>query len=102
MIKILLERKVEKKKLDALVAKLNDLRALALRQPGYIAGETFFKEEDPVDVLVISTWLSEDYWEAWTNSEKAIEINDSINSLIIGEAEINTYYTAQGVGITYE
>ena len=64
MIKVLLERKVEKKNLDKLVDKIKDLRALALRQPGYITGETFFSGEDPVVVLVIATCLNEEYLEA--------------------------------------
>jgi heme-degrading monooxygenase HmoA len=97
MIKVLQERRVEKKNFTKLIANLNDLRAAALRQPGYISGETLIKGNNPVDVLVISTWHSEEYWKAWTTSEERIEINDIINSIIDGEAKVSIYFLAPGL-----
>jgi heme-degrading monooxygenase HmoA len=96
MVKVMQERRVKKKNLARLVAMLNDLRATAIRQPGYVTGETLIKGNDPIDVLVISTWISEDHWKAWTTSEERIELNDMITGIIEGEARINIYQVPTG------
>lgn len=91
MIKVLQERRVKRKNFAKLNANLNDLRSAALQQPGYVTGETLIKGIDPIDVLVISTWISEDHWKAWITSEERIDLNDISNSLIEGEAKISIY-----------
>ena len=91
MIKVFQERRVKKENYARLIAYLTDLRAAALRQPGYLTGETLVKGNDLIDVLAISTWVSEDYWKAWTTSEQRIELNDMINRLISEEAKISIY-----------
>ena len=96
MIKVLQERRVKKRNFAKLIANLNDLRSAALHQPGYVTGETLIKGKDPIDVLVISTWISEDHWKAWTTSEERIEINDMVNSLIDGDAKISIYEVPSG------
>jgi heme oxygenase (mycobilin-producing) len=96
MIKVLQERRVRKRNFIKLIAQLNDLRSAALHQPGYVTGETLTKGKDPIDVLVISTWISEDHWKAWTTSEERIEINDMVNSLIDGDAKISIYEVPSG------
>jgi heme oxygenase (mycobilin-producing) len=91
MIKVLLERQVTKKNYNKLMEQLIDLRTAALRQPGYISGETLVKGNDPIDVMTISTWMSEDYWKAWTTARVRIELNDLVNRLIEGEAKVGIY-----------
>ncbi len=91
MIKVLIERRVKKMNQAKLVAHLIDLRAAALRQPGYFSGETLVKGNDPVDILTISTWLTEANWNAWTTSEERIELNDMIIPLIDGETKVSIY-----------
>ena len=96
MIKVLIERSVKKNNFTKLIAHLNDLRSAALHQPGYVTGETLIKGDDPADVLVISTWISEDHWKAWTTSEERIELNDLVNSMIEGDAKISIYNVPAG------
>jgi heme oxygenase (mycobilin-producing) len=96
MIKVLLERRVKKRNFAKLVANLHDLRSAALRQPGYVTGETLVKGTDPIDVLVISTWISEDHWKAWTTSEERIELEDIVNALIDGDVKTNVYEVPTG------
>ena len=98
MIKVLLERRVRRQNLGRLIAHLTDLRAVALSRIGYISGETLIKGDDPVDVLVISTWVTEDDWNAWTTSEERIELNNVINSLLEGEAKVSIYKVASEEG----
>ena len=91
MIKVFLERRVAKENYTKLIAALNDLRAASLHQPGYVIGETLIRGDDLIDVLVISTWISEAHWNAWTTLEKRITLNDLICHLIEGEIKISTY-----------
>jgi len=91
MIKALVERRVRKKNYEKLIDYLIDLRAAALHQPGYVSGETLVKGEEPIDVLTISTWMSEDYWKAWTTSEVRITLSDIIEHLIEGDEKVNIY-----------
>ncbi len=96
MIKVLLERRVKKANYGKLIDHLIDLRAAALRQNGYVSGETLVKENDLIDVLTISTWISEDHWKAWTTSEKRIELNTVVETLIEGEPKISIYEVPMG------
>jgi heme-degrading monooxygenase HmoA len=96
MVKVMQERRVKKKNLARLVAMLNDLRATAIRQPGYVTGETLIKGNDPIDVLVISTWISEDHWKAWTTSEERIVLNDIIYTIIERDASTSIYEVPAG------
>jgi heme-degrading monooxygenase HmoA len=91
MIKVLLERRVAKENLTRLIGHLIDLRAAALQQKGYVTGETLVKRNDTIDVLTISTWISEEHWKAWTTSATRIELDDIINGMIIGEPKVNIY-----------
>lgn len=59
--------------LPQLVPLLEEARALAFRQPGYISGETMRNVADPYEFLVISTWKSIEDWERWfANPERKI------------------------------
>jgi heme oxygenase (mycobilin-producing) len=94
MVKVLLERHVHKNDYEKMTGFLNDIRAKALRQPGYISGETLVKGDEPVDVLTIGTWISEEHWQAWFNSEARAELDNIISALILGEPTINVYKIA--------
>jgi len=55
MVKVLQERLVNRKDCHRLLECLEDLRAAALRQPGYVTGETLVKGVDAVAVLTVVT-----------------------------------------------
>jgi antibiotic biosynthesis monooxygenase (ABM) superfamily enzyme len=95
MIKVLLTRRVRPENSQRVLGLLTDLRAAALRQPGYVTGETVVRGEDPVEVLAIGTWLAEEYWNAWSTSEERIEIEDMIAPLLAGEPRFAVYHTPQ-------
>lgn len=91
MIKVLLERRVAKENLTRLIGYLVDLRAAALKQKGYVTGETLVKRNDAIDVMTISTWISEEHWKAWTTTATRIELDDIINGIIIGDPRVSIY-----------
>jgi len=95
MIKVLLTRRVRPENYGRVLGLLTDLRAAALRQPGYVSGETVVRGEDPIEVLAIGTWLAEEYWTAWSTSEERIEIEDMMAPLLGGEPRASVYHTAQ-------
>ena len=65
MIKVHIRRKVPPEKRDALQVLINQLRALTMGQPGYIAGETLKRVDAPAESLVVSKWQSTEYWKQW-------------------------------------
>jgi len=91
MIKVLLERRAKKDKYDYLMELLQDLRAVALHQAGYIAGETLVKADNPLDVLVISTWVSAEHWKTWLSNQNRLELTALIDSLVDGDTKITVY-----------
>ncbi|MDD4860331.1 MAG: antibiotic biosynthesis monooxygenase [Dehalococcoidales bacterium] len=91
MIKVLLERQVKRADFPKILEHLQDLRAAALYQPGYVFGETLLKGDDPVEVLVISTWASEEHWNAWLTSEERIELESANSHLLLDETKISVY-----------
>jgi heme oxygenase (mycobilin-producing) len=67
---------------DRLIELIHDLRMEAMKQPGYITGETLTNSEDPCDVVVISTWNKEEQWKAWDTSEKRLALTTPVRPLL--------------------
>jgi heme-degrading monooxygenase HmoA len=78
-----------------LLPHIIELRALAVRQPGYISGETFFHLDRPDECLVISRWTSLEYWQRWTGDPRRAELHANINKHLGTKKEYNVY----GVGL---
>ena len=93
MIKVLLIRRVKPENYHRVMGLLADLRAAALHQPGYVTGETIVRGEDPMEIMAIGTWLGEEYWTAWSTSQKRLEIEDMISPLLEGRAHASVYHT---------
>lgn len=94
MMKVLIKRNVRPENLERLTDLLLDLRAAAVRQPGYVMGETLVRGENPVEVLAIGTWLSPEHWRAWSTSQQRLELEAMVTSLLIGDAEVLVYSIA--------
>ncbi len=95
MIKVLIKRNVRPQDYQSLFGLLLDLRAAAIRQPGYVMGETVVRGEDPIEVLAIGTWLTEEHWRAWRTSQQRNELEEMVNPLLVGDAEVSVYQVAQ-------
>ena len=79
----------------ALLPHIIELRALAVRQPGYISGETFFGLDQPEECLVIGRWISLEYWQQWKRDARRIELNENIEKL----CGCRTEYSIYGIGL---
>ena len=68
-----------------------ELRSLAVRQPGYISGETFFNLDRPEECVVIGRWTSLEYWQQFNKNKRRSELIDSIEKQLESKAEYNIY-----------
>ena len=78
-----------------LLPHIIELRALAVRQPGYISGETFFNLERPGECVVIGRWTSLEQWQQWQRDARRIELNDNVEKHLGARAEYSIY----GIGL---
>jgi heme-degrading monooxygenase HmoA len=78
-----------------LMPDIIELRALAVRQPGYISGETFFNLDRPEECLVIGRWTSLEHWQQWERDERRIKLNENIEEHLGSKAEYSIY----GIGL---
>jgi hypothetical protein len=90
-------KRVTKKGVDAriLLPYIIELRALGVRQPGYISGETFFNLDRPEECLVIGRWTAVEYWQKWFRNPRRIELNEDIEKHLDTKTEYNVY----GIGL---
>ena len=90
-------RRVTKKGVDAkvLLPHIIELRALGVRQKGYISGETFFNLDRIEECLVISRWTALELWQKWLMNPRRIELNQNIEKHLETKTEYNVY----GIGL---
>jgi heme-degrading monooxygenase HmoA len=79
----------------ALLPHIIELRAHAVRQPGYISGETFFNLDRPEECLVISRWTTLEHWQEWTRDPRRIELEKKLEN----QHKIITDYSFYGIGL---
>jgi len=91
-VKVILKRKVPKDKEKDLLPLLLELRSKAMRQPGYISGETLRSMDSPEELIVIGTWQSKEAWDKWASSKERSEVQERIDSLLGEKTEYNVYY----------
>ena len=91
MIRIHIRRMVAEDKADELKALINRLRGVTMGTPGYIAGETLKRVDQPGESLVVTKWQSEFYWQQWLESKERAEIQDKIDQLLESETLYEVY-----------
>ena len=90
-------KRITKQGTDAkvLLPHIIELRALGVRQKGYISGETFFNLDRIEECLVISRWTALEFWQKWLNDPRRIELNQNIEKHLETKTEYNVY----GIGL---
>ena len=81
-IQVIIKRKWETDKPEALFPLLTELRSLAEKQPGYISGETLRSLDGPDKYLVFSKWETVDDWKNWLQSKERRDLQGEVDSLI--------------------
>jgi len=90
-IKIFIKRYVKKGKTQEAVELLKDVRSHALKQPGYISGETLVNHYDPCNITVVSTWQTIDDWIRWEESDERSAKENQLEGLQEGPADFEIY-----------
>ena len=78
-----------------LLPHIVEIRSFAVRQPGYISGETLFNLARPEECIVISKWTTEEHWQKWERDPRRIELNRNIEKYLTATTEYNVY----GIGL---
>jgi heme-degrading monooxygenase HmoA len=69
-----------------LLPHIIELKALGVRQAGYISGETFFNLDRKDECLVISRWTTLEHWQRWMRDPRRIELDgnmDRVNTITV-------------------
>jgi heme-degrading monooxygenase HmoA len=90
-VKVFIKRYVKKGKTKEAVELLKDVRSHALKQPGYISGETLINHYDPCNITVVSTWQTIDDWISWQESDERSAKEDQLEGLQEGPANFEIY-----------
>lgn len=90
-VKILLTRSIGQEVAPAVRPLIIELRAHAMKQPGYISGETLKCIDRPGEYLVISTWQSLADWDKWLASQERKILEEKIDSITGKTTEFATY-----------
>jgi heme-degrading monooxygenase HmoA len=90
-VKVFIKRYFKKGKAEAAVKLLMDVRSQALKQPGYISGETLVNHYDPCNITVVSTWQTIDDWIRWQESDERATKEDQLEILQEGPANFEIY-----------
>ena len=91
MIRVMIERQCQPGKEAQLRGLLIELRAAAMKQNGYISGETLREVDDPSFFVVISTWISLASWRVWQTSRQRLSIEDMMDSLMTAQRKVHTF-----------
>jgi heme-degrading monooxygenase HmoA len=90
-VKVFIKRNVKKGKTEAALTLLNEVRSHALKQPGYISGETLVNHYDPCNITVVSTWQTIEDWIRWQESDARATKEDQLESLQAGPTNFEIF-----------
>jgi heme-degrading monooxygenase HmoA len=90
-IKILITRSIGQEVAPVVRPLIVELRSHAMKQPGYISGETLKCIDRPGEYLVVSTWESVADWNKWLTSQERKILEDKIDSVTGKSTEYGTY-----------
>jgi heme-degrading monooxygenase HmoA len=92
MVRVIVKHQTKSKDdSDKLIDVIHDLRMEAMKQPGYITGETLIDSTDSRNVVVISTWNKEEQWKAWDVSEKRTILTEPVKPLLTKPYSVTIY-----------
>ena len=81
-VKIFIKKSIPPDKSGKLMSLFQDLRSVAMSQPGYISGETLHSLDNPGEIVIISTWQTVEQWRSWVANKERLKIQDQIDMLL--------------------
>ena len=90
--KIFIKRKFSRNNTSKVVPLLMQMRAGAMKQPGYISGETLTSTIDPHNIAVIATWQCMEDWMKWKENPERQKIEAMLEVFQLGPTVYEEYY----------
>ena len=90
-IKIIIERKFKEAPSLEIFQLIDEIRIKALRNRGYIGGETMVNVDDDREVLVSSAWSSVDDWKTWYDTKEWKELEKDLAPQLDGPVKIRIF-----------
>ncbi len=90
-VKIMIERKFKEAVDPDILEIIDEIRIKALRDRGYIGGETVVNCDDPKEVLVISAWSSVDDWKTWYEKKEWEELEKKLLRRLADPVKIRAF-----------
>jgi heme-degrading monooxygenase HmoA len=90
-VKIFIKRSIPPDKAGKVMPLFQNLRSLAMSQPGYISGETLHSIDSPGEIVVISTWKTVNEWRSWVANKERLKIQGQIDMLLGKKTEYEVY-----------
>lgn len=90
--KIIIKRHFKEGHDRQIIALLNELRSLAMSQPGYISGETLTQIGYPNNLVVLASWQSMKNWHAWRDSKERQKFESMLDIYLEQPTEYEEYY----------
>lgn len=90
-VKVIITRRIKEDIGNDVFVLLNDLRFEAMKQDGYISGETLINHDNRREVIVISTWHSEKHWLKWKSDPSRQASDDEIEPYLEEPASYQIY-----------
>jgi heme-degrading monooxygenase HmoA len=90
MVRVIVEHQA--KDTEKLIDVIRELRNEAMKQRGFITGETLVNADNAANVLVISTWQNLEDWNAWDKSDLRLEITKRVNALLTEPYTVKIYH----------
>ena len=91
MVRVIIERHSKPGKEAELENVFVDLRTKAMKQAGYVSGETLHSVDDRSFWLIVSTWIDANHWEAWKNSRERRDILSKLEPLLATPEKISVF-----------
>ena len=90
-VKVIIKRRIKDGKTDDALALFKKIRSNALKQAGYISGETLVNHYDSSTIAVISTWQTIEDWIRWQESDERATSEVELESLLEEPAKFEIY-----------
>ena len=92
MIRVMIERQCLPGKETQLRDLLIELRMAAMRQLGYISGETLRASDDPSIFMVISTWTTPGAWKLWQTARQRALVEEMMEPLLTDVRKVRVFH----------
>ncbi|MBW1998819.1 MAG: antibiotic biosynthesis monooxygenase [Deltaproteobacteria bacterium] len=90
-IKVMIERKFKEPVTPEILRLIDEIRIKALRNRGYIGGETVVNLDDSREVLVISAWSNVKDWKDWYQTEHWKDLEKKLASRLEESPKIRIF-----------